>query len=137
MTSLLERLSAERNRKFVGRGRELELFLQAIASPELPFHILQVFCPGGVGKTALMQQFLRFSEQSKIPAIYVEARNIEAASESFISALHSLMGLNESDSPLHVLANIQERNVILIDTYEAIAQLDEWLRGSIPTPLVC
>ncbi|MGI2908324.1 AAA family ATPase [Tolypothrix sp. VBCCA 56010] len=133
MTSLLQRLSAERNRRFVGRGRELELFHHAIASPELPFHILHVFGPGGVGKTTLMQQFLRFCEQSKISTIYVEARNIEAAPESFVSTLRSLMGLNESDSPLHVLAQKQERNVILIDTYEAIAQLDEWLReGFLP-----
>ena len=128
MTSLLERLNAERNSRFVGRVRELELFRHAIAEPELPFHILHVFAPGGVGKTTLMQQFLRFSERSKIPAIYIEARNIEAAPESFISTLHSLMELNESDSPLEVLADRQERNVILIDTYEAIAQLDEWLR---------
>ncbi|WP_138505388.1 ATP-binding protein [Nostoc sp. PA-18-2419] len=133
MTSLLQRLSAERNRKFVGRERELELFLDAIASRELPFHILHVFGPGGVGKTTLMQQFLRFCERSKISTIYVEGRNIEAAPESFVSTLRSLMGLNESDSPLHVLAQRQERNVILIDTYEAITQLDEWLReGFLP-----
>lgn len=128
MTSLLQRLSAERNRRFVGRERELELFLDAIASRELPFHILHVFGPGGVGKTTLMQQFLRFCEQSKISTIYVEARNIGSAPESFVSTLRSLMGLNESDSPLDVLAQRQERHVILIDTYEAITQLDEWLR---------
>ncbi|MBW4556610.1 MAG: ATP-binding protein [Trichormus sp. ATA11-4-KO1] len=128
MTSLLERLSAERNRRFVGRGRELELFQKAIASPELPFHILQVFGLGGVGKTTLMQQFLRVSENLKIPTFYVEARNIEATSESFISTLHSLMELKESDSLLDVLADRQKRNVIFIDTYEAIAQIDEWLR---------
>ncbi|MDZ8109906.1 MAG: ATP-binding protein [Nostoc sp. DedQUE12a] len=128
MTSLLERLSAERNRRFVGRVRELKLFEKTIASPELPFHILHVFGAGGVGKTTLMQQFLRVAKQLKIPIIYVEARNIEATPESLIGTLHSLMGLNKSDSLLNVLATRQERNVILIDTYEAIAELDEWLR---------
>ncbi len=128
MTSLLQRLSAERNRRFVGRGREVELFRHAIASTELPFHILHVFGPGGVGKTTLIQQFLRFCEQSKISTIYVEGRNIEAAPESFVSKLRLLMGLKESDSPLHLLAQRQERHVIFIDTYEAITQLDEWLR---------
>jgi hypothetical protein len=38
MTSLLDRLSAERQRRFVGRHFELQLFLQAIGSPQLPFH---------------------------------------------------------------------------------------------------
>ncbi|MCC5638305.1 ATP-binding protein [Nostoc sp. CHAB 5844] len=128
MTSLLKRLSAERNRRFVGRGQELDLFQQAIASPELPFHILHVFGLGGVGKTTLLQQFLRVTQRSNIPTIYVEARNIEAVPESLISTLQSLMGLQELDSPLHLLAEQQERYVILIDTYEAIAQLDEWLR---------
>lgn len=128
MTSVLERLSAERNRRFVGRGRELELFQKAIASPELPFQILYLFGSGGVGKTTLVEQFLRFSERSKIPTIYVEGRNIESVPESFMSTLGSLMELNELDSPLHRLADKQERNVIFIDTYEAITQLDEWLR---------
>ncbi|WP_144051189.1 ATP-binding protein [Calothrix sp. PCC 7507] len=128
MTSLLERLSAERNRRFVGRLRELELFQQAIASPTLPFHILHLFGPGGVGKTTLMQQFLQHCQQLKLQCFYIEGRNIEAAPESFISALRASMGLDESDSPLDVLAATKERNVILIDTYESIAQLDEWLR---------
>lgn len=128
MISLLERLSAERNRRFVGREREVGVFVDALAQPELPFQILHVFGTGGVGKTTLMQQFSRICERLNISTIYVEARNIEAASESFLSTLRSLMKLNQSDSPLNVLAQRQERNVILIDTYEAIDQLDEWLR---------
>jgi energy-coupling factor transporter ATP-binding protein EcfA2 len=127
-SSLAERLSAERHRRFVGRKRELELFQSAIAASELPFHVLYVFGPGGVGKTSLLGQFNRICKSSETQLIYVDARNIEPTSESFISALRILMGLNASDSPLQVLAAQLGRHVVLLDTYETLATLDEWLR---------
>ena len=128
MTSLLERLSAERQRRFVGRHFELQLFQQAIASPQLPFHILHVFGPGGVGKTSIMNQFAQKCQQLNVLNYYVEARNLEPVPESFLSALRSLIKLNELDSPLQFLADKQQRHVVFIDTYENIAPLDEWLR---------
>jgi hypothetical protein len=128
LSSLAARLMAERNRRFVGRVRELELFQNAIASPQLPFHILHVFGPGGVGKTTLIRHFDRIAEQSNIQKYYVEARNIEPARESFIAALRSLMGLNEFDCPIQALATKIEKHIVFIDTYETIEPLDEWLR---------
>ncbi|MFH7028831.1 MAG: hypothetical protein ACHBN1_26420 [Heteroscytonema crispum UTEX LB 1556] len=71
LSSLAARLIAERNRRFVGRVRELELFQNAIASTQLPFHILHVFGPGGVGKTTLMRQFDRIAEPFNIHKHYV------------------------------------------------------------------
>lgn len=127
-SSLAERLIAERYRRFVGRRSELELFQSAIAAFELPFHVLHIFGPGGVGKTSLLWQFRRLCDLHKIPLIYVDARNIEPTSESFISGLRSTMGLNVSDSPLQVLATQPIRHVVLLDTYEILALLDEWLR---------
>jgi replication-associated recombination protein RarA len=127
-SSLAARLNAERNRKFVGRTYELELFQKAIASSQLPFNVLHVFGPGGVGKTNLMQQFSRIADSMKIQTIYVESRNLESTATSLINHLQSSMGLQEQDSPLEVLSASQERTVILIDTYEAIAPLDDWLR---------
>lgn len=128
MLYLAERLNAERHRRFVGRKRELELFQRALVATELPFHVLHIFGPGGVGKTSLLRQFARICNINKVQVIYVDARNIEPTSESFISALRILMGLNATDSPLQVLAAQQDRNVVLLDTYETLVPLDEWLR---------
>ena len=127
-SGLAERLRAERHRRFVGRTRELNLFQSAIAAAELPFYVLHVFGPGGVGKTTLLGEFARLCEQAQIPVIYLDARNVEPVPESFLSALQLVMGLPPLDSPLQILASQAGRHVILLDTYETFAPLDEWLR---------
>lgn len=143
LSSLAERLNAERHRRFVGRKRELDLFESTLALAkrgdsdqfaagitvsELPFHVLHIFGPGGVGKTSLIGQFTRICQRLNIQFLYVDARNIEPTPESFISALRILMGLNNHDSPLQALAAKPSLHVILLDTYETLTPLDEWLR---------
>ncbi len=128
MASLLDRLGTERHRRFVGRNREIELFQNAIAASILPFHILHIFGPGGVGKTSLLNQFERICRQMKISVTCIESRNVEPAPESFLGTLREVMNLSPADSPLQVLGKQVERQVIFIDTYEKISSLDEWLR---------
>lgn len=52
--SLGDRLRAARQRRFVGRSGELELFRRALSSPYDSFTVLFVYGPGGVGKTSLL-----------------------------------------------------------------------------------
>lgn len=126
--SLAERLRTERHRRFVGRTRELNLFQEAIAAAKLPFNVLHLFGPGGIGKTALLWEFTRICQQAQIPITHLDARNIEPAPESFLSALRFAMGLPPLSSPLQGLTSQPNRHVVLIDTYETFATLDEWLR---------
>lgn len=128
MSSLAKYLSVERHRRFVGRMHELELFWSAIAAPELPFHVLHIFGPGGVGKTSLLREFIRICEQAGIPAIYLDARNVEPSPEAFLAALRGMMSLTPLDSPFQTLSAQASRCVLLIDTYETLSPLDEWLR---------
>ena len=128
MSSLAERLSAERHRRFVGRNSELKLFQSSVAAAELPFHLLHIFGPGGVGKTTLLLELTRICKQMGIPAISIDGRNLEPAPESFLSGLRFLMGLNPDSSPLQVLAQSNQRHVLIIDTYETLAPLNDWLR---------
>lgn len=126
MSSLAEYLSVGRHRRFVGRKHELELFWSAIAAPELPFHVLHIFGPGGVGKTSLLREFIRVCHQAGTSAFYLDARNVEPSPEAFLAALSSTMGLASPDLPFQVAE--PGRSIFLIDTYEMLAPLDEWLR---------
>src|SRR5690349_10359886 len=127
---LSDRLYAARRRRFVGRDPERELFLSALQAPELPFCLLYLFGPGGVGKTTLLKEFAYLVENAGMQAIYLDGRNIEPGPESFVAALRVTMGLAADVSPLEKLAAVAGRRVIFIDTYETLTPLDGWLRES-------
>ncbi len=125
---LADRLSLARHRRFAGREVERALFQAALTAPELPFYILYIFGPGGVGKTSLMGEFAYICDEQNIPAAQLDARNIEPAPESFLMALQTALGLAPPALALQHMAAWSQRHVILIDTYEKLAPLDAWLR---------
>lgn len=127
-TRLAERLNAGRQRRFIGRSHELQVFEAALLAPDLPFNVLFVHGPGGVGKSSLLDQFARLCNQAQVRALSIDARNIEASPESFLSSLALTLGLGSDESALEALAAHGSRQVILVDTYELLAPLDDWLR---------
>src|SRR5438067_42129 len=127
-TRLAERLNAARHRQFVGRDGERALFKSALETPELPFNVLYVFGPGGVGKTTLLKEFAYICEQLHIPSAYVDARNVEPTPDAFTGALQQALGVDAHTSPLDALAVRSGRHVIFIDTFEVLTPCDAWLR---------
>lgn len=125
---LADRLLAARRKRFVGRENERELFRSALASPELPFFVLHIYGPGGVGKSTLLKEFTGICDEMNVHCVYMDARNIEAAPEAFVGSLQMALGIAPPQLPLEVLAEDEHRHVIIIDTYELLAPLDTWLR---------
>ena len=125
---MADRLSAARQRQFVGRAGERDFFRSALEAAEWPFQVLFVFGPGGIGKTTLLREFVRISDDAGTPAIYLDARNIEPSPDAFLHALRLALDLGAQDSPFQFLASRPFRPVALIDTYETLAPLDGWLR---------
>ncbi len=126
---LADRLHAARHRQFVGRTAELALFKEALAAEELPFLVLHIFGPGGVGKTALLGEFAAACVAANVPVWRLDGRTIDSAPEAFIGALGAATGLNAPTS-IDALAAYEGRQVLLIDTYETLHPLDGWLRES-------
>ncbi|MDX2139869.1 MAG: ATP-binding protein [Chloroflexota bacterium] len=124
---LADRLRAARHAQFVGRTSEKDQFHAAITDTALPYFVLHIFGPGGVGKTTLLQEYNLMCERAQVRSVYLDARNIEPTPDAFSAALRMGMGLGATDSLRATLAE-QPRLVLLVDTYEAIAALDDWLR---------
>src|SRR5262245_23609241 len=111
-----DRLNNARQNRFVGRTGELALFQSALTAAELPFYLLYIFGPGGVGKTTLLVECTTLCARHQTPAYYLDARGIEPMPEAFVSGLRRVLGLSSSQSPALALAAHAERQVILIDT---------------------
>lgn len=123
-----DRLSAARRRQFVGRSGELALFQSALSAEELPFQIIFVHGPGGVGKTWLLTEFAHLCDAAQVRSLYLDARNLEPTPEAFIAALQAGLGLDSADSLYDVLEHNAHLCVLLVDTAEHLAPLDTWLR---------
>ena len=128
MPKLGDRLSAARRRQFVGRSSELALFQSALDADELPFQIMFVYGPGGVGKTTLLDEFARRCAEAQTSVSQIDARTLDPTPESLIDALRRLLNLAPTESPFNALNADTRRRVILVDTFELLSPLDTWLR---------
>jgi hypothetical protein len=123
-----QRLQQARNRWFLGRDGELELFRAALGAPQPPFTVLHVHGPGGVGKTALLRAFADEARIAGAVSVPLDARHFEPSPAGFTAAVRSATGL-EDDEDLGVGLGVRgRRTVVLLDTYETAAPLDDWLR---------
>ncbi|HET9223548.1 MAG TPA: BTAD domain-containing putative transcriptional regulator [Roseiflexaceae bacterium] len=125
---LAARLAAARRRSFVGRAEELAVFAAALRADAPPFAVLHIHGPGGVGKSALLAEFARLCDEAGVPAIALDGRNVPPTPDGFLDALRNKAGAQD------LLAELPERHVLLVDTYEAIWALDSWMRDQfLPT----
>lgn len=131
---LSERLNLARQRQFVGRQQECSFFQSVLRSPELPFAVLHIFGPGGVGKTTLLHEFQRICCVENTSIGWIDARNFDPSSASFVAALKVALGLEIEMDLFEGLAvqdhqsSRPDRLVLMIDTYELLLPLDDWIR---------
>ncbi len=126
--TLADKLKSARQQRFVGRSYELASFESAITAAELPFYVMHLFGPGGVGKSTLLNEFASLAESRGVRVIHLDGRNIDPSPDSFMLALQSSFGISTSGLPLEIFIEGNQRTVLLIDTYEKLAPLDDWFR---------
>jgi hypothetical protein len=126
-STMAGRLRSARRRRFVGRAGELELVQAALEAPELPFAVLFLHGPGGVGKSSLLGRILDAAADAGVPAWRIDLRGIEISPRGVQAALAGAMGVPGPAAALEALQS-GGRRVLALDTFEAIGGHEGWLR---------
>ncbi|WP_064080721.1 ATP-binding protein, partial [Rhodococcus opacus] len=117
-------LNSRRRRTYVGRQGERELVRAALESAEPQWSVLYVHGPGGIGKTALLDVLAETAAEAGASVVRLDGRRIAPSSSAVLDALRDTVEVSD----VGVIARGMERLCILIDTYEALAPIDEWMR---------
>ncbi len=102
----------------VGRDAERALIAEALTAETLPFHVVHVHGPGGVGKTTLLRAFERLAAEAGAPHALLDMRDLEATPEGLTRAVDAAFAGTPADG----------RRLLLLDTFEATQGLDGWLQ---------
>src|SRR5262245_20553009 len=124
---IADRLASARRSRFVGRTVEIEKFRSALMADALPFVVLHIHGPGGVGKTTLISEFARVAEEIGRVVVCVDGRNVESSATGFVVALSQAIGADGIDLPA-VIDRWPAGAVLLVDSYDLLSPLDDWLR---------
>jgi hypothetical protein len=130
--TLGELLASRRRHRFVGRASEIELFRVALDSTEPLFSMLYVHGPAGIGKTRLLDVFAGLAADAGASIVRVDGRDLVPSPPVVLEALRGVLQVPEGKGAI-VGPSHSGRLVVLIDTYERLGPLDDWVRtGLLP-----
>ncbi|MEM8484966.1 MAG: ATP-binding protein [Bacteroidota bacterium] len=126
---LSDRLREASRRLFVGRSAQRKLFETVLSADTHPFALLHIYGPGGIGKTSLLYEYRHLCEAAHIPVLYLDTRTIEADPAIFLSAIRQQLGIANNVAPADMLG-AEGKHVLMLDTYESMFALEQWLYTS-------
>ncbi len=114
-----------------GRDREIAGLLEALGAdgPRVTF----VHGIAGVGKSTLLASFATTAQAIGATVIRLDGREMEPTDRGFLGELGRALGVAASADAIHTrLAELADRVVIVLDTYEVLRLLDAWIRSMLP-----
>jgi energy-coupling factor transporter ATP-binding protein EcfA2 len=125
--TLGELLGSGRRRRFVGRASEIELFRVALDSAEPPFSVLHIYGPAGVGKTSLLDVLAGLAAEAGASVVRLDGRDLVPSPPAVLGAVRRVLRVPEGEGVVTGPSGA-DRVVVLVDTYEQLAPLDDWVR---------
>ena len=116
-------LVSRRRQRFVGRAAEIELFRACLDAESPAFAVLFVHGPGGIGKSTLLDAFAVAARREQRRLVRVDARDLLPSPEGVRRAVDTALR-----EPLGDRRDRSGRTVVLLDSYERLAALDDWVR---------
>lgn len=117
MAPLATVIDEARRRAFVGRTAELARF-DAMLAGGGDRRVMFVHGPGGIGKSALVDELSARARAAGRVTVTLDGREVEWSSEG-LRAAFDRAGARAGRAP----------SVLLIDGYERVGPVDEWMRG--------
>ena len=97
---LRDRVAASRQRTFVGRAAERELFRAGlVADTGSGFAVLFVQGDGGVGKSALLRMYADQAAEAGYAVVRIDGHDVRPNSESFLQVAGPGVGLRLGSCP--------------------------------------
>jgi len=127
MARLRDILQQQRKKNFVGRQPELQFFSALLQQASPAYHLIYIYGPGGQGKTTLLKQFADVCLENSTPFIHLDCRYIEAHPDSFKQVFQLSSPFGETEI-IDAIDAHRGPVVVMIDTYEKLKPLDDWLR---------
>jgi hypothetical protein len=113
MPRLADRLAQARRRAFAGRDAEIGLF-RGLLDPPGQGAVVHVHGPGGIGKTTLLREFAHLGADAGRTLAWLDCRDVRGPADV-------LAGLAPG---LEAVPSL----LLVLDTAEHLAPLDQWLR---------
>jgi hypothetical protein len=120
-------LASRRRRRFVGRASEIELVRLALESAEPPFSMLHIHGPAGIGKTRLLDVLAGLAADAGASVVRLDGRDLLPSPPAVVEALRGVLQVPDGEGAI-VGPPDTARLVVLLDTYDRLAPLDDWVR---------
>ena len=105
----------------------MDFFSSLLQQSPPSYHLIYIYGQGGQGKTTLLKQFADICKESAIRFVHIDCRYVEAHPDSFKNFFQQLSPFGDAE----IIKAIDEHDgpfVLMIDTYEKLKPLDDWLR---------
>ena len=126
--TLGEVIATRRRGRFVGRSAEIELFRTALTGTSgCSVAVFYLHGPGGIGKTSLLDVLGDVATGSGATLVRLGDGDMETSPVSVLEQLGEVLEVPDGDRPIGLVDDLA-RLVLLLDSYERMEGLDDWIR---------